>query len=709
MPFAVPSRFFLVALLLTLASGCDCSGPTNRSCSSSSDCVRNEMCLDGICVAPEDGGPIGSDVPRIDVPVITVDSITIEPEVATLTGRVGETLTQAFTATAHLSDGRTVPASGPAFTIENPRLGVIDPARGDFSSNGAVGGETTVTVTVSTSTGPLSATAMLTVSYAAEIRGTDVTDATVALFGGTPGTDPGHAVGLLYPLDGVVMPQNVYPADVQWEGGAAGDVFRVVLEKPHARLSAYVPFDGRAHYRMDDDATRDDPADGTTAWRSLAQTDPASPATLRVDRWEAATSTFYEGTPITVTFAEASLVGSVYYWDIAAGRIVRIDDGTATRNLFMPAPPPSLDGERCVGCHSVSPSGRWMAGRLGGGDDIGGVFDLTSDLTPDPAPVRWPLGYRPAPSATWWFSSWSPDETRMVVSYQEGPGQMRVLDPRDGSFPTFTGTLPSLATHPAWSPDGTRIAYVTNHSGWGGDMSSGDIAILDVTGPDSYGASRVIMPGATLASTTPPGNVACYPTWSPDSMLLAFAHGNNARSESGASALFAMLPDGSSPVRLDRASGGPSGAVEFQPRFSPFEQGGYYWLSFLSRRDYGNAAVGTRGTNRQQIWVAAIRVGATPGEDPSMVAYWLPGQNTASMNIAAYWAPRACRPDGESCSVGSECCGGECDVGAGGTFVCSPPPPEHCREEGETCTTAEDCCGTGELTCEFNVCVPSLG
>ncbi len=76
-----------------------------------------------------------------------------------------------------------------------------------------------------------------------------------------------------------------------------------------------------------------------------------------------------------------------------------------------------------------------------------------------------------------------------------------------------------------------------------------------------------------------------------------------------------MNRDGTDAVRLDAANGGHT--TNFQPRFSPFSQGGYFWVSFLSRRDYGNAEVGTRGRAFQQIGVAAIRTDAAPGAEPS--------------------------------------------------------------------------------------------
>jgi len=425
--------------------------------------------------------------------------------------------------------------------------------------------------------------------------------------------------------------------------------------------------------------------------------------TITVDRWDSATSEVVTSAPVSMRFARAALTGSIYYWDIAAGRIVRIDDGTATRVGFMPNPPVAIDGSRCVGCHAVSPTGRYMVGRLGGGDNIAGVFDLTVDLTGNPPPSAYPLT---GSSTRWWFSSWKPDESRLIV---EELRRLEFVDPFTGSvIAPVAGTLPTTgATHPAWSPDGASIAYVANANDWGGAFTAGDIAILPVTGPDAIGAPTVIHSGASLAGASPAGSADAYPSWTPDSARIAFAHGNGCRSETQQSALYAMNADGSDVVRLDNASGGPTTADNFQPRFSPFRQGGYFWLSFLSRRDYGNSEAGTRGTGYQQIWVTAIRDTPVPGADPSEVSYWLPGQSTASRNISAYWAPRPCRADGESCSVGSECCGGDCRPGADGSLVCAPPPPDRCRMEMETCSTASDCCAG--LDCFAHVCVRPPG
>lgn len=636
---------------------------------------------------PRDTGPVqpGDGGPLVDSPSAIPTSVTIDPPTATLMSTDGSQPTQAFVAQVHYDDGTTRSALVTDWSLSSRETGEIDAAGGTFTANGLVGGTATVTVAATTSQGVMNATATVRVVIQRTLIVTGAPDTAPTTFGGaTPVTDPNREAGLVYPLDHAVMPQNVYPADVQWTRGNGGDLVRVTMSKTDVTTIAYLVDDGNHHW----------PADGDQ-WRAVAQTDPDEEASIRVDRIDPSNGDLVNGSPVHVTFARAALSGSVYYWEITdTGRVQRIDDGTATRVNFMPNPE-----QGCIGCHSISPSGRYIAARWGGGDNVGNVLDLTTDLTGSP-----PAGLFPTSNGLyWWFSTWSPDETRLLVAAQGGP-QLRLYDPRAGTTVAATGLAGVVGTYPTWSPDGHNIAYLANTNSWGDAPSVGDIALLPVTGPDTFGASTVIHHGGD--GSLPNGSCDSYPSWSPDSHLIAFAHGSGARSESASADLYIMNADGTDVRPLTRAASGAS--IDYQPRFSPFTQGGYFWLSFLSRRIYGNTAIGNTpsvANRRQQIWITAIRMGAAPGEDPSSVPYWLPGQNPRAADIAAYWAPRACRPDGDSCTVGTECCGGECTQDpTTHALVCSPPPPERCHRYTETCSTDGDCCASDNLVCIDHVC-----
>lgn len=701
-PQRVAPRLVLAAAL----AGCSAEEATQTPCGAGVICagdpdtgVRLDAAFDR-GPASDRTGPNDLGVVRDAIPIRELTRVAVDPPAATLTVRDGVAATQAFSVVGTFNDGTSRPLANGTWSMPTALAATVDPNTGVVTAGGRAGALLELTVHVPGPGGDeLTATAAVTVRVERALLDRLVPDV-VEHFTAAPVADLSRRVALRYPLDRAVIPTNLPAPDVQWEGGSVGDYFRVRLAKPHAQVDAYLQHSGADfgyHWAVDPEA-----------WRALLETDPADPLTVVVDRWDSAMRERIEGESVSLRVARAVLSGTIYYWDLSMGRLMRLDALTGARSLTVPNPPPQPDGEgagsRCIACHTVSRDGRYLSAELWGGDQPGVAIDLTSsELSRDPAPTL----FGPSTELRYLFSTFSPDATYLVVNRGN---TMRLLARATGAVVPDSNLPADHAAHPEWSPDGMSVAMITNtNGGWAVDFTRGDLSVVPRTGETTFGEPRILHRGTTDPMPADGALVVdAHPTFSPDSRWIAFQHGIHSRGGNEGAHFPGRLevtaadatPDTPSLVLANaNGSGEPD---SYWPNFSPFDQGGYFWVAFYSRRDYGNAQVGTRGTRRRQIWVAAIANHPTAGADPSQVPYWLPGQETSQENMSAYWAPVACRMNSERCGVSSECCSGLCNAGPDGMFVCTPPPPAMCRREGTTCSTTSDCCDG--LMCSSRVC-----
>jgi dipeptidyl aminopeptidase/acylaminoacyl peptidase len=103
-------------------------------------------------------------------------------------------------------------------------------------------------------------------------------------------------------------------------------------------------------------------------------------------------------------------------------------------------------------------------------------------------------------------SDWSPDGTRIVYDSESGSAYDIVVANADGSHPVVIGT----GEDPAWSPDGTRIAYAG---------PGGSIWVMNADGTEAHAVTE----GAAAGSGTGDAAAHDYhPAWSPDGSSIAY-------------------------------------------------------------------------------------------------------------------------------------------------------------------------------------------
>jgi len=151
--------------------------------------------------------------------------------------------------------------------------------------------------------------------------------------------------------------------------------------------------------------------------------------------------------------------------------------------------------------------------------------------------------------ASSWGPAWSPDGTRIAFTHggYRGPGEVYVLG-ADGSNPANLTNHDASDGEPAWSPDGARIAVTTDRDG------NSDIWVM---GPDGSNPLNLTNHEATDSQAT----------WSPDGTRIAFTSGREGNAE-----IYVMDSDGSNPVNITNDP-----ATDVEPHWSPVGDRIVFW------------------------------------------------------------------------------------------------------------------------------------
>ena len=630
-----------------------------------------------------------------------VVSLAVTPGTGTLDVVNGVASPQQFTATATFEDATTASVDAD-WSFDRLQLGLVD-GQGIFTPSGTLGGKGNLTATYDGVTA--NAVVSVILHYTANSAGLSAADQ--AAFA-SPDGDPSGT--LLYPQDATVFARGLLAPEIMWEGGAPGDSYLVHLHQDSVDVALYV--------------TADPPSRATIPpelWTALTESNAGEPLTLDVQRLSAGTA--HQVMHESWTVAQGSLRGSIYYWAVNTGQLMKIAPGGAAPSVVFDSGPADQLGtpaaadyngtmppwesggnnKRCVACHTVSKDGSSIAAvfeKNGSTASPWGTVDLTA---PSPSVLQM-ASY----ASTTIYLGLSPDGAHAV--HNDLNFTFGLADAKTGAaVPSLLDSFTQVAD-PAFSPDGKLMAFASNVVGYYPvEYTQADLEVVDFDGAAvAFSNRRPVISGST-------GAIA-FPSFTPDSQWILYQSGDYSRAKYGTNStghddLYITDVAGQvGSIPLATASGAGLSArnqhISYQPTANPISVGGYTWVVFVSPRDYGNRLQSTADPtyeNRKQLWVAAIDQNPQPGKDPSHPAFWLPGQDLTTINMSGYWALEACHQTGTSCDEGFECCTGFChsDGNGGGTCV---DAPSGCSKIGDKCTSSADCCAGTGATCVGGFC-----
>jgi hypothetical protein len=565
---------------------------------------------------------------------------------------------------------------------------------------------------------------------------------------GTPTADA--TVSLLYPYNGTVWPQGLLAPLLQWNPGANNfDSVYVDIVQKNYEYKGYFAANATPFVNL---------PIPQGAWDAMTLSNGGDPVTISLVFGQGANAVgpYTE----TWTIAQASLQGTIYYNSYGTALVTNsnsndsygqqygagtlaIPPGATSPTLVAGVPSPGT-GTGCRVCHTVSADGKSLVTQASNGNasDYSNtvLVDLANDTTMGAGTslatrdLAFPALYK---------------DGSLLVS---GSGGMINGDNSSKLYTLPAGTpvagvtgLPAnfQGSLPAFSPDGMHVSF----NFWGGSFPTDastlasdrvSLGILDFDGTATFSNPRVLYTPANNAPVT-------YSSFFPNSAGIVFEvelsnpsgswgytwDGNTSELwwvdvASGMAHRLDQLNgyDAMGNIYLPNNAGGAAThtsaqdvTLNYEPTVNPIASGGYAWVVFTSRRMYGNVAQLTPWVSDprnypwhdevtdKKLWVAAVDLNATPGQDPSHPAFYLPAQELHAGNARGYWSVEACRADGQTCQTGDQCCGGYCQPEAdGGALVCSSQMPS-CSGQYEKCSTTSDCCGAAQgVTCVNNIC-----
>jgi hypothetical protein len=501
----------------------------------------------------------------------------------------------------------------------------------------------------------------------------------------TTGGNGDASFAWLYPYDKTVFPRGLISPTLQF-AGTAPTSFYVHVSFPGMDYQGFYAANSVKGFSI-----------SAADWTAITEAaGPTTAVTVEVTKIAGATV----AGPITETWtiAQGNLQGTIYYETygstILGGSdsvgIMKIQPGAA-------APTPLKNGCGNV-CHTASADGSTLVANSGSLFDY--LVSSSYDLKTNASVIYNDSGQQFTYGGVYPDGSFAVSATGYRTFLGFGaPHLYKVADGTTIAAPGFDGVV-SVTGTPAFSPDGTMIAFNASGAAEGGGGAT--LSVMDFDH-----ATFTFSNGRNVATHT--GQTVAWPAFTPDGKWVLYHAGSNEQFETDEGAtgnVYFTSSTANTPARLDALDGYDSGGnvylpandatLSFAPTVLPEAVGGYFWVVFTSHRSYGNTlasmASGPNGTDTLgKLWVAAFDINAAPGADPSHPAFYLDGQETTADNLRGFWVLNPCQANGSSCTAGDQCCGGFCRPGDGGADQCTDTAGG-CSNLYENCTTASDCC-----------------